>query len=208
MPLLNLSLLSKFILGITLAAPLGPVSIEMIQRGLSRVFLSSFSIRLGGVIGNTLCLILSLMGLTSLLQFPWALNILGLMGGLVLCHMGIQSWRKSFRPIQRESSQSLDNGILLGFYLSLANPVALVFWLGIFAADLESEASFSLDTLLPELMILVGVLCWGAGLASIASLGRQWLSPRRLILVTRLSSALLVCFGLKYMWAVLEKIFF
>ena len=42
-----------------LAAPIGPVSLEMIQRGLKSGFLSSFVVRLGAAVGNLLCLLVS-----------------------------------------------------------------------------------------------------------------------------------------------------
>lgn len=212
------TLLTKFLLGITLAAPLGPVSIEMIKRGLTKGFLSSFSIRCGGVIGNALCLILSLIGLTKVAQIPMVSNGLTLIGATLLCHMGLKTWRQTKQTFTLDTADSIDqsgkNGLLLGLYLSLANPVAFVFWPSIFAADLETSPSFTLSTgkvlettllLIPNLMILVGILLWGAGLAYLSSLGHKRLSEKRLLLVSRASAVLLIAFGLKYLISVLTR---
>jgi threonine/homoserine/homoserine lactone efflux protein len=63
-------ILEKIILGITLAAPIGPVTIEMISRGLERGFWAAFQIRLGAAAGNVLWLVGAFFGLSSLIQYP------------------------------------------------------------------------------------------------------------------------------------------
>lgn len=213
------TLLTKFFLGITLAAPLGPVSIEMIKRGLTKGFFSSFSIRCGGVIGNALCLILSLAGLAKVAQTPFIANSLTLIGASLLCYMGVKTWRQTGQIFSlnttNQTEQSTKNGLFLGLYLSLANPVAFVFWPSIFAADLKTTPGLTLtagnmsDTfsiLIPNVMILVGILLWGAGLAYLSSLGHKRLSEKRLLLVSRASAILLIAFGLKYLISVITRL--
>lgn len=213
------ALLTKFFLGITLAAPLGPVSIEMIKRGLTKGFLSSFSVRCGGVIGNALCLILSLAGLTKIAQSPMVSNGLTLIGATLLCYMGLKTWRQTSQSFSLDTTNQTDqsgkNGLFLGLYLSLANPIAFVFWPSIFAADMETSPGFTLSNgnvmetflvLIPNLMILVGILLWGAGLAYLSSLGRKKLSEKRLVFVSRTSAVLLIAFGLKYLISVLARL--
>ena len=50
--IINIEILNKILLGVTLAAPIGPVSLEMIQRGLKSGFLSSFVVRLGAAVAD------------------------------------------------------------------------------------------------------------------------------------------------------------
>lgn len=208
---LLLILVSKFFLGITLAAPIGPVSLEMIKRGLTKGFLASFSIRCGGVLGNILCLMISLTGLTALMQVPRVFQALTFVGSLLLIYMGGRTWRQSHKAfsvtLQEEDHKKKSHGLLLGLYLSLANPVAFVFWPSLFAADMDHSvgeggseicAAPFLEGALPNLMIFVGILTWGAALAFLASLGHKRFSEEKLALVSRVSAALLILFGLKY----------
>ena len=92
---------------------------------------------------------------------------------------------------------------MIGFILSLANPVSIVFWLGIFAANINSGSNQSFGA---NLFIIVGVLIWGAFLSTILWGARRVLNPKAILLITKISGAALVYFGMKYGWNILNKI--
>ena len=60
------TILNKILLGISLAAPLGPVNIEIIKRGLAYGFWPAFSVRLGGAITNSVCLLIAYFSIGKL----------------------------------------------------------------------------------------------------------------------------------------------
>ncbi len=99
-------IVKKLILGMTLAAPIGPVSVEMIKRGLSHGFLSAFSVRLGGAFGNSLCLLAAYYGLSYLVAYPHIFNILGVIGSLLLIYMGYSTLQKGADDIGRSAKGS------------------------------------------------------------------------------------------------------
>lgn len=179
----------KFLLGLSLAAPIGPVTLEMIRRGLGGGFWQAFVIRLGGAIANTLCLLAAFWGLSQLNDVPYVTPMIGLTGSLLLAYMGIQSLcRSRFIVPSTQAKSSLVSGLGLGVSLGLFNPVGIVFWFGV-------SASNSLPNLTADLMIIVGVISWGALLATILTCLKQWITPKSLYLINLLSGMTLLFFA-------------
>jgi len=196
-------LLEKIALGITLAAPIGPVSLEMIQRGLKNGFLSAFVVRLGGAIGNILCLIIATFGLSFLIQSPLAMNGCSLVGAIVLMYLGIKAIIKTthFKLNLNEETKAYThiNGLATGFVVSIANPIGIMFWISIFAASFNPNdygshwASLSQNT-----AIILGVLLWGILLSALLQLGKMFFSERAVKYISFVAGAMLIYFGMKY----------
>ncbi len=202
-------ILENILLGISLAAPIGPVSIEMINRGLKKGFWAAFIIRLGGCIGNILCLILAHFCLSSLLVYPLIINLISVTGAVFLIYMGFKNFlKKELNLIASNKLISMveKNGLLVGFILSLANPVSIVFWLGIFAATINTPDAESSNFGL-SLFIIIGVLIWGAFLSGVLALGNRFLKPPIILVITKIAGLVLVAFGIKYCWLSISKIF-
>lgn len=196
-------LLEKIILGVTLAAPIGPVSLEMIQRGLSHGFLSAFIVRVGGALGNTLCLVMATFGLSFLLQSPLIMNICALVGALVLIYMGLKSMLKTksinVNLNQNTAAKSYFNGLTTGFVVSIANPIGIMFWIGIFAASFDPNAySSHWIGLMQNTAIILGVLLWGVLLSGVLELGKRFFSNRVIQGITFAAGVMLVYFGAKF----------
>lgn len=196
-------LIEKIILGITLSAPIGPVSLEMIKRGLNKGFFAALIIRLGGMIGNTLCLIAAYFGVGLFVHSDSALAMCSLVGSLVLIYMGLKTFlNKKTLQLNNQTdsiSYNLLNGLFTGFILSVANPIGIIFWLSIFAATIDTNAqSQSLMGLFQNFGIILGVLLWGICLSSILELGKRFINQKFVNVITLLAGAMLIFFGLKY----------
>lgn len=202
--------LQKITLGIALAAPLGPVSLEMIRRGLQQGFWAAFQVRLGGAFGNLLCLFAASFGLTTLMAHPNLLKVLGILGSGLLFYMGIQSFQKYKKRALKtsydsevEKETSTQKGWMLGFYLSIANPVALVFWPGLFATTYAITANPlpSLGQFLLNLCIIGGVLLWGAFLSGVLGFGKRYITPQILKAVDWVAGSIMIAYSLHYLIA-------
>ena len=194
----------KIILGITLAAPIGPVSVEMIKRGLSAGFWPAFSIRLGGALGQSVFLVCTYLGLAQLMNNPWLLNILGMLGACLLIYMGVTNLRKPAAEFDLSSTTNNGkNGLLWGLYLAIFNPVSLVFWPGIFAASMSASGeSTSLAGFMLNMLIIVGVLLWGAGLSVTAAFGKKVLNKMLINIITKAAGLFMIGYGCKYAYQV------
>lgn len=185
--------IEKMVLGVILAAPLGPVTVEMIKRGLNRGFWAAFNIRLGGAIGNMLCLAASWKGLSYLINRPMILTVLASLGSLLLFYMGVTTLRKKSDLALSAASEKHNSGLVLGFYLAIFNPVGLIFWSSIFAANISKNEGFWLNS-----CIVVGVLLWGAALSFLLAFGKRILNRSFISIVTKISGLLMIVYSVKY----------
>jgi L-lysine exporter family protein LysE/ArgO len=203
-----LLLLNKVVLGITLAAPIGPVSLEMIRRGLRHGFLAAFSVRLGGALGNTLCLVGAYYGLSQVACLPILIQVLGFLGAGLLIYMGYSTIRKDLSHLAEDisSQENPKNGILWGLYLSIANPYALFFWPGLFAAEMQECIIPTFFGLMENMLIVAGVLLWGGGLSLILAFGKKILNLKTITLISKLSGFIMIGFGLRYIWVIVERL--
>lgn len=205
-------LLQKIILGITLAAPIGPVSIEMIKRGLNKGFFGAFVVRLGGAIGNTLCLIAAYFGASLLMTSNTKMGLCSIAGAIVLFYLGIKALLDKRAHLYQISTNQAENpdyklssGLLTGFILSIANPIGIVFWLTIFAvpSDLPEETAVWLG-LLQNFAVIAGVLIWGGILSGFLEVGKRFVSPKWIKGITKVAGIMLLYFGLKYAYKGIE----
>lgn len=191
-------ILEKILLGITLAAPIGPVSLEIIRRGLTQGFLAALLISIGAIIGDGLCLGAAFLGLNALAEYAIISDVLGLVGAGFLLYLGTSNLKNRNRKIQIDNvskHQGVVKSIILGFALAVVNPLSLVFWISIFAA---STANMDNITFLPNSLILIGVFIWSVTLCSILTVSKNLLNKEIIKTIIVLSSLLLLFYGLKY----------
>lgn len=194
-------MIEKILLGITLAAPIGPVSLEMIKRGLSKGFKAALVVRLGGALGNTLCLLGAYFGLAHILNTEFKLAISGMIGALVLVYMGVKTLldNREFVFETNLMSSSLTNGVITGFFLSIANPIGLLFWVSIFAASFETGPQIvSLSGLAANTGIILGVIIWGIILSGLLEVAKNYINQQMIKAITSAAGLLLIYFGIKY----------
>jgi threonine/homoserine/homoserine lactone efflux protein len=195
-------LIEKFVLGMTLAMPIGPVSVEMIRRGLKNGFWAAFNIRLGGALGNSLCLVLAYFGLSIIVKHPLIFNIIGFLGALLLLYMGFNILSKFSKaiPLTPVSQYLINNSILLGFILAVVNPIGLIFWLSVFAAGIEPAQGTTIQGLFENSLIIVGILFWGALLSLFLELSRKLINHKWIQLINLLAGIGLLGYGAKYLY--------
>ncbi len=205
------TILNKILLGISLAAPIGPVNVEMIKRGLTNGFWGAFSVRLGGAITNSFCLLVAYFGLAHLMKKPSIILTISGIGEIVLIYMGITTIikacsknsitiiNKSTTKPNFNSTYTLKNGLLTGIILASASPIGIMFWLTSFAASIPAEsATLNFTDLFINFFIIAGVLLWGGFISGLLHFGNKIIDDQKLRIISGLSGILLIYFGVKY----------
>lgn len=179
-----------------LAVPIGPVTIEMIKRGLCSGFIAAMNIRIGAILGHSVLLITSYLLLQSLHQYANAINVLALFGSLFLLYTGITTFygKTSLDDVMLNKASNM-NGLLFGVILAFVNPVSVVFWLSIFAASLQANGTGSIWY---NFLILLGVLVWGICLSTILAISKSVLSQKFIKIAVICSSVLMAAYGAYY----------
>lgn len=192
------TIISKVALGIALAAPIGPVSVEMIRRGLDKGFLAAFKIKLGAILGNTMCLFIAHYGLLRIQNIGYVLTTLSILASLALVNMGYKSIKNHSDIDLADSNKGTNNSIIKGFYLSLTNPVGFVFWSGIFAADINihQDSDIWLNS-----FIILGAFIWGIIFSAVLGFGKNFINKQHLALINIISGMIMIGYGCKFLYS-------
>jgi threonine/homoserine/homoserine lactone efflux protein len=190
---------SGLIMGIVYAATPGPLNVETIRRGMNGGFLDSLAIQTGSAVGRILYALLALFGAGILLEGATLQLALGVFGVTVLLYMGIKTIREGHgQNIQSSQAigpaDSAPRAFWAGALLSLANPLAVVFWLSIGGRVVYDPG---LDGVSFLSGFFIGCILTSISVALLASFWRSRLSARTVLAISWVCGLALIGFGVK-----------
>lgn len=191
--------LKGVIIGLSIAAPVGPIGILCIRRTLAGGRLVGFITGLGAASADAIYGCIAGFGLTFLSHFLISQQIwLRLIGGVFLCYLGI----RTFSSTQAEKSVKTGGNGLLGAYtttfiLTLTNPLTVLSFAAIFSGlGLVNNQGDYLASAALVLGVLLGSATWWLMLSSsVAYLGNRF-SLFDLKWVNRISGIVITGFGI------------
>ncbi len=188
-----------FLIGLSIAAVVGPMSILCIQRTLSRGHLYGMLSGLGVATADAVYGSVAAFGLTVITsvlfrQQGW----LRLIGGLFLVYLGIKTALS--KPAERAAAAQANNFVeafVSTFLLTLTNPLTILSFAAIFAGLGVGGAEKSyIAAALAICGVFMGSALWWGLLTSSVSLLRQKFTSLWLLCVNRISGALITLFGI------------
>ncbi|MFS0635185.1 LysE family transporter [Mesobacillus foraminis] len=200
---MNLQLLASYIfLGVTLAAPIGPVNSARLDKGIKNGFWHAWMVGTGSMIADAIFMLSIYLGLVNFLGIPIIQMFLWLFGSFILLYSGIESILSAnkFSFDSSRNRDSLFRCFLTGFIMSITSPLSILFWLGIYGSVLAKTAS-SYGTghlLLYSSMIFLGLAVWDIIVASLTTGLRRYLNYKSLIGISIFSGLSLIGFGLYF----------
>ena len=195
-------LIYGIVLGISIAAPVGPIGVLCIRRTLAGGLLSGLATGLGAAFADGLYGAVAAFGIASVANLLMAVNLwLRLAGGIFLLWLG---WRTIFtkpEEIPEENFQSI-GGLSLAadfastFLLTLTNPMTIISFSAIFMGAGSGLISRGFaGPLLLVLGVFTGSSLWWLGVSSFFSLFRKKTTPRGMKWVNRVSGSVITLFG-------------
>jgi L-lysine exporter family protein LysE/ArgO len=205
-------ILKYVLLGISLAAPIGPVNAAQMDRGIKYGFWQAWMVGLGATVADGLYMLMVYMGLVSYINTAFMKSFLWLFGCFVLLYTGIETFKKASGEIRGEKNYTVHIGksFSAGFLMSLTNPLTILFWLGIYGSILAETASkYSLESLmLYSGAIFAGILVWDFTMALVSSFFRKLLADRILGVISKVSGLSLIGFGVYFGYQGITFLFF
>jgi len=190
------------LLGLSLAAPLGPSGLAVIQGGLTGGFQRAFLTGLGVTLGDATYLLVVFFGVSQFLQISWIKVVIWGVGAAALGYLGLQSIREAAGKADLKTSEDAPSRhpLLVGYLVNVSNPIAVVWWLGVFGSLLAESASGApkLTALTLSSTILVGILIWHTTTSLLTHFGRRFLGAKYLKLVSIIAGAALLLFSLRF----------
>jgi L-lysine exporter family protein LysE/ArgO len=194
--------ISYMFLGLSLAAPIGPINAAQLDRGIKNGFWNAWILGWGAAMADAVYMILVYYGIVHFLETPFMKAFLWLFGFFVLTYTGIESMLSATKldTRRRPNKESLLKSFFAGFFMSISNPLTILFWLGIFGSVLANAASKYESNLLMlySFAIFFGILCWDVAMAFMASTARRLLTSSVLKVISILSGLSLIGFGIYF----------
>jgi threonine/homoserine/homoserine lactone efflux protein len=196
------------ILGLFASIPLGPIGVICIQRTLGKGRLSGFMSGLGAASADTVLAIVAGLGLSFVIDFITIHNIIfKVVGGIIVIIIGLRIFYKN--PIQqvrerKMKKSSLHTDFLSVFVLTLTNPLAVLYMIGLFAGlnPLGDKINaFSYITVF--IGIFIAASFWWFLLSTFVSIYRKKFRLKSLWWLNKITGVLIVAFGIATMVSIL-----
>jgi len=196
------AVLRNMVLGISLAAPIGPSGIAIIQNGLRHGFLRAFLTGLGVTMADTTYLLVVFFGLSRFLEIRAVTVLIWSLGGLALLYFGYRSIRDAMGRIDFEKTVVVTarSPLLVGYVVNVSNPIAVVWWVGVFGSLLSETAAAGsrLDALAVSSTILIGILLSHSTMSLLTQWGKRFLNERTAKFISVVAGIVLILFGLRF----------
>ena len=193
------------VIGVLVAAPVGPVNVLCIQRAIERGFWGGVAAGIGAMLGDGLIALFASLGVGAISgAIEHHRNAIQAIGGLALIGVGIKLY---VAPPRITAVAAEVNGtatlrdyawdIPKTFFLTITNPGAV---LGLFAIFGGISTFVDVDSVVDALTmvasIMGGSLMWWLGLSHLIGRLRHRFSPSHLANTNRVAGVLLMGFGL------------
>ena len=172
--------ISSFILAIAFCAPPGVITAETVRRGAARGFIPALFVQFGSLVGDTTWAIIALTGLAFVVQNNTAKIVLSLVGILLMLKLAwdaIQDARYG-KELDITGAPSHRGDFANGAFLSLGNPMNIVFWTGLGTtvfASLSGQPQ-PVDFAIFFSGFLSGAILWCFVMAGLVAWGRKFVT--------------------------------
>jgi len=203
------TLVQNILLGLSLAAPIGPVNLEIIKRGLNSGFKQAFLTGTGAMCADTTYLILIFFGLTSFYNFAFMKIFLGIAGSIILIYLGVISAKEFFSKANATESKPhrlFKTSFITGYVLAISSPITIVWWTGVFGALLASQTNIqtSVSAFFSCLSILLGCFLWVFFLATALHWGKKIINEKIVGVISLVAGIFIIVFGLYFLYRTIQ----
>ena len=201
--------LQGFIIGVTMAAPIGPIAILTIRRSLTRGHHAGIATALGVALADGIYAVIAAFGITAISSFlVTQRDLLYIVGGLLLIFLGIRAYNTKPIELQRPiASAGFFPTMLQTMLITLTNPMTILTFLAAFAAiGFEGQQHSMYEAILLCLGVFSGSGLWFIGLSLLIAHFRNRVTPFVFMLINKISGGFLCGFGVIFLIAGVKKL--
>ncbi|MCL4506881.1 MAG: LysE family translocator [Chloroflexi bacterium] len=190
-------LLRGMLIGLAIAAPVGPIGLLCIQRTLSYGRAYGLVSGLGAASADAAYGSVAAFGLTLVSNLLVGMQTpLRLLGGIYLCYLGIRTFRQAEREQVVSSSRGIAGAYLSTFLLTLTNPMTVLSFVAIFAGlGVGVERGNVLSGGVVVLGVFAGSAAWWLFLSAFTGFVGARLAPRIMQWIRWISGLVILGFG-------------
>jgi threonine/homoserine/homoserine lactone efflux protein len=208
---------SGILIGLIVAAPIGPVNLICIRRTLAFGPLNGFMSGLGAALGDTIFAIVTSFGLTAVAQLiKGYAHYIELVGGVLLIFFGwhtyyakVESRIDDKLAMKEKGASSLFRAVASTFALTITNPATL-FGFAVSMASLGGLAGGH-PSLASASFVVIGVAAgsslWWLVLTTVVGLFHATITDRTMVLINKVTGILSGGFGVAVLVNLATKFF-
>ncbi len=159
------TLLTGVVLGLSIAAPPGPVNATAAYEVGTKSWLSGWLVELGATTGDGIFFVLTYYGLTKLIAGGRLSQALFLIGGFILLYLAYSTLRNARLKTISRSKSGRKSPYLLGLSVAMTNPYQIIWWITV---GVGMVSNFGLSILLG---LFAGILAWTVIYTTVLSVG-------------------------------------
>ncbi|WP_459501343.1 LysE family transporter [Bacillus sp. C1] len=201
---------SYILLGISLSAPVGPINVAQINKGVKNGFWSAWLVGVGAMIADVIMMLLIYFGISTYLTTPVAQLCIWIFGFVTMLYLGYESIKDAPKQAQHSITSEKEHPIksfLAGFAIAISNPLNIVFWIGIYGSVLTSAINTigKEQALWYSTAIFAGIMLWDLFMATSIHFGRKFVNHVVMKWVSIFAGIILISFGIYFGYqAILE----
>lgn len=186
------------LIGLAIAAPVGPIGVLCIRRTLADGRLTGFISGLGAATADLFYGLIAVLGLTALADLLVGVSFWSrIIGGLFLCYLGLRTMltRPAERPVE-PNRRGLMAAYLSTLFLTLTSPATIIAFTAIFAGlGAGSVADSYLEGVVLASGVSAGSALWWLFLSSTTGMLRSRITPELLRWVNVIAGLIILGFG-------------
>lgn len=210
-PELAAAAVKGFLLGLSIAVPLGPINVEIIRRGIDHHPTHGLALGLGACTVDAAYILLAGLGLGLVLQLPILVLGLNLVGAALLSWM---AWGAVASGIARWHAKTLDLGDSkgrteysrwrsygIGIFMTAVNPITIVFWMTVPAGFFGGQEPPLWLALATSAAVLAGCVSWVLFLTGLLAWARSRVTPRLFAIISIVGGIMIAGYAVRFLWA-------
>lgn len=188
--------LRAFIIGISIAAPVGPIGVLCIRRTLANGKLAGFLSGMGAATADMVYGAIAALGISAVSNLLvenafW----LKLFGGGFLIYLGVKTFlEKPSEQAAQVKQGGLFSMYLTTFFLTITNPMTILSFAAIFAGTMIGQEVDS--PLIMVAGVFAGSAAWWLTLSLGVGLLRERITPSYMVWINRFSGIIIMAFGI------------
>ncbi|MCX7951420.1 MAG: LysE family translocator [Clostridiales bacterium] len=198
--------LKGLILGLSVAAPVGPIGLLCIQRTLNKGRKSGFFSGLGAATADATYGLIAAFGLTVISNLLLKnQTLIRLIGGMFLIYLGGKTFLSTpaNEAAKSEEGKSILDDYLSTLFLTVTNPMTILSFLAIFAGLGLSKTNSRLLSATMVLGVFLGSALWWLILSGSVNLLKHKISNKALKYINMVSGGIIIVFGVIAIWNVI-----
>ncbi|WP_370568657.1 LysE family translocator [Fictibacillus sp. 26RED30] len=191
--------LKGLIMGISIAAPVGPIGVLCMQRTLTQGRVVGIVSGLGAACADVIYGLIAGLGLTMVSQFIMSHKLwIQLIGGVFLLYLGLKILTSKARPMDGtpQKSSSLTSAFFTTFLQTLTNPMTILSFAAIFAGlGIVNTHTSTISSITLIVGLFCGSTAWWLFLTFIVSMMSKRMNQQHMVMINVISGIIIGLFG-------------